>query len=329
MYDLLRLLADSTRVRILAALEDEELAVNELADVLEMSQSRISNHLRLLRGAALLRARRDGAWTFYRTALEENGDRDTLWSVVRHGLRGNAELEADVARRQRVLEKRRQRSRAHFARASETLDDLALATGTLREEIVAAAAPRECVVVDAGCGDGGLTEILADTFDRVFAFDHAPGRLAAARARTPHDTVTFAHGEIDAVPLADGTCDIVFLSLVLHHVPRIVDALREAWRVLRPGGRVVVADLAPHDEESMRRQRGDLRLGLDADRLLADLSAAGFDRPHARPARDRVLAGRAELCIFLADGTKPSLRRRQSKKSKPKPKTKQKTRSQA
>lgn len=313
MRDLLRLLSDPTRVRILAALEGEELAVNEIAEVLEISQSRVSNHLRLLRGADLLQARRDGAWTFYRTRIDEESAHASLWAAVRRGLRDDDELEADARRRRRVLEQRRKRSRTHFGRVNGTLGDLSLATGTLRDEIVAAAAPRDRVAVDAGCGDGGLTEVLADRFDRVVAFDHAPERLAAARERVGAPHVCFALGEVDAVPLADAACDVVFLSLVLHHVPRIPDAIEESWRILRPGGRLVVAELAPHDDEAMRRHGGDLRLGLDPEELLAELARVGFRRARAREARDRVLSGGAKLPIFLADGTKPARRRRTRK----------------
>jgi ArsR family transcriptional regulator len=305
---LLRLLADETRVRILAALDPAELAVNEIADVLGMGQPRISNHLRLLRNAGALKARREGAWTFYRNNLGDRPESAALWRAVQAAVRTDARLLSDEERRRAVLERRRERSRTHFAAAPQ--DGAALRLGCLREEIVAALAPQGLTVVDAGCGDGFLTEVLADRFARVIAVDHAPERLAAARARLAGKPVDLRLGEIDSLPLAAASADAVFLSLVLHHVPEVAAALKEARRVLRPGGRVVVADLAPHADESLRERLGDFRLGLDPDRLLADLAAAGFTNVRRLPVRDRFVPGRGRnLDLVLATGEHRGARR--------------------
>lgn len=311
MQNLLRLLSDSTRLRILAAVEDEELAVNEIAEVLKMSQSRISNHLRLLRGEEVLQTRRDGAWTFYRNVLQEGEDTAPLWAAVKQGVAEDAVLRADRKRRDSVLEQRRRRSREHFAQREAGAE---FDAGFFREEMLAALAPRQTVAVDAGCGDGYLTEALAERFDRVLAFDHSPERLAAARRRVSQPHVKFKNADVEHLPIAAGSCDALFLSLVLHHVPRIAASLAEAARVLRPGGRIVVADLAPHEEEAMREQMGDLRLGLDPDEIAADLSGAGFGNVEVRPARDRLVASpRKKLELFIATGEKPVA-------AKPKPK---------
>jgi len=246
MERFLRLLADPTRVRILAAVDPEELAVSEIADVLGMSQSRISNHLRLLRDAGALHGRREGHWTFYRNALTPSGAGSALWQVIRQGLAGDRRLRADKSRRDEVLRRRRLRSRTHFAARGHEAD---LEHLSLREEMLGCLVPEERTVVDAGCGDGYLTELLADRFHAVFAFDHAPERLSSARGRVDASNVRFAQAEVDALPLPGAASDTVFFSLVLHHVPQIAPALREAARILRPEGRLVVADLAPHEEE--------------------------------------------------------------------------------
>jgi ArsR family transcriptional regulator len=303
-----RLLADSTRLRILAALVPEELAVSEIAEVLAMGQPRISNHLALLREAGLLRARREGSRTFYRNALKDRPDRATLWQAVEALVKGEPSFAADAGRRQEVLERRRARSRSHFGATPE--GGTAFALGCVREEILSALAPRGWTVVDAGCGDGYLTELLVDRFERVIAIDHAPERIEAAKAKLKGRTVELRVGEVDALPLPASCADAVFLSLVLHHVPEVRGALREARRVLRPGGLVVVLDLAPHDEESLTDRLGDLRLGLDPEQLEADLAAAGFTNVRRLPVRDRLRADpRRNLDLILVTGEHRGTRR--------------------
>jgi SAM-dependent methyltransferase len=317
---LLRLLSDPTRLRILLAVEREELAVNEIADVLAMSQSRISNHLRLLKDGEALQGRRDGAWTFYRNALEEGGDGVALWQAIKEGLEGDPAFEEDAARRREVLERRRRRSREHFA-AGTNGNGVALEHGTLREEILAAFAPPELVVVDGGCGDGSLTEILAQRFARVLAFDHSPERLAAARRRVKGQNVTFRQAELDALPLPAGTADVCCLSMVLHHVPEIEPVLAEAARVLKASGRLVVADLAPHQDEALRERMGDLRLGVDPDRLAKAMRDSGFRRIRIQTAHDRLTVARGRnLDLILATGEhaprrKPTRKKKTRRKS--------------
>jgi len=309
---LLRLLGDPTRVRILAAVEPGELAVNEIADVLGMSQSRISNHLRLLRDAGALRGRREGSWTFYSNALPDSPETAALWRAVAAGMAHDAQLRSDAKRRRAVLDRRRRRSHEHFAAGAADDSGQAevfLEAGTLREEILAALAPAELSVVDAGCGDGFLTELLGERFRDVLGVDHVPRRIAVARGRVPATHVRFEEAELDALPVEAASRDAVFFSMVLHHVPEVAASLREAFRVLRPGGRVVVADLAPHDDESMRERMGDLRLGLDPERLVAAMEAAGFRSVRLLPVRDRLRVGRdRHFELILATGVRPQER---------------------
>ncbi|MCK6460940.1 MAG: methyltransferase domain-containing protein, partial [Planctomycetes bacterium] len=110
-------------------------------------------------------------------------------------------------------------------------------------------------------------------------------------------------GEVDALPVPAASADAVFLSLVLHHVPELRPVLLEARRVLRPGGRVVILDLAPHGEESLRESLGDLRLGLDPERLAAELLAQGFGNVRQLPVKDKLKAGpRRNLDLILVTG---------------------------
>ena len=174
-------------------------------------------------------------------------------------------------------------------------------------------------MVDAGCGDGFLTELLSERFAEVLAFDHSPERLAAARDRLRggHGHVRFEAGEVDALPLRANSTDALFLSMVLHHVPEIAAALKEARRVLRPGGCVVVADLAPHDEDSMRETMGDLRLGLDADTMSEAMHAAGFEQVRVLPVSDRLPIGRhRHLELILVAGRCPARRKNKRRTNK-------------
>ena len=318
MQRLLRLLSDPTRLRILAAVEGEELAVGEIADVLRMSQPRISNHLRLLKEAEALAGRREGAWTFYKNALSGQPERKDLWKAVREGLEGDVAFRADLARRTAVLEKRRSRSREYFSASSNgngtTVSERGLAQDTVREELLASLLPRNWKVLDAGCGDGYLTEALAARFAKVVAVDHSPERLALAKKRIHANGVEFHEAEIDALPLRASSVNAAFFSMVLHHVPLIADAAVEAFRVLKPGGFMAVADFAPHQEETMREEMGDLRLGLEPETIGAALKSAGFENVQLMPARDRFQHPRCgePLEMFLATGQKPA---RASKKS--------------
>ena len=302
MQRLLRVLSDRTRLRIWAALEGEGLAVGEIVEVLSMSQSRISNHLRLLKEADALDARREGAWTFYSNALDARPESSAVWTAVKQGLADEQDFRADLARRRTVLEKRRRRSREYFA-AKNGNRVTGLEHDSLREELIASLLPQEWTVLDVGCGNGSLTEALAARFDRVIAVDHAPERIATARRRLDGAEIDFRDGEADDLPVGDSEVDAVFFSLVLHHVPRIDDALREAHRVLRPGGRVAVADFSPHHDEAMRAEMGDLRLGLDPAAMADALKKAGFAEITTSPARDRFRTGRKNpLDLFLATG---------------------------
>ncbi len=300
------LVSDGTRARILAALEGHELAVGELARALALSQPRISNHLKLLRDAGAIEARREGTWTFYRASLEGDGERAALWQLLSRATRQEPLFRADAARRKGVLEARRRKSRAHFGSLSGKRSASGLESGLLHEELVSLLAPPGLTVVDAGCGEGHLAGTLAAHFDRVIAVDHSPARLRAARKRVPAGNVEFLRGELDALPLPDSGADALFLSLVLHHVPDPSSVLREAHRVLRPGGRLVIAELAPHGEEWTRRALGDLRLGLDPRTLEEALPRAGFLAPRVIPARDRLAVGRRPpLPIYLMGARRP------------------------
>ena len=314
VQELLKLLADECRVRLLVLLEEEELSVQELVEITGLGQSRVSRHLGLLRGAGLLRDRREGTWTFYQLDREANGQAlpAPLWKVVGGEFAATAQYSLDRAALERVRESRRERSRsAHDRLAGQwRMVGEDLVEGSLRAEALAALAAPDLVVADLGCGAGFFTQFLAERVTRVIAVDHSRAMLDEARKTIPDGTdVELRKGELDALPLADGEVDAVIANLVLHHVPEFGAVAAEIARVLRPGGVAVITDLMPHAEEWMRAEMGDPRLGIDPEVLAAAFREAPFARVERIPVNDKYrmksAGGRvARLDLFLLRVTK-------------------------
>lgn len=296
---LLRALGDPVRLRILGVLELEELSVGELTRALGLSQSRVSNHLRVLREHELLLERRVGTSTFLRTALSSApGGADApwaarLWSTLREGLPALAEHEADRARLGEVLAERRRESRDFFDRVAGEWDKrgASFATGQARQRAVASLLPRGLVLADLGCGTGYMARALGGLAGRLVCVDRSAGMLEEARARLAHlpsgVEVEFRAGELDDLPIATDELDGALAGMVLHHLPALDAPLREMRRAIRPGGTAVVLELAPHKEEWMHAELGDAHLGLDASDVVLAMRRAGFEHVHLEPVEDR------------------------------------------
>jgi ArsR family transcriptional regulator len=304
---LLKVLADPTRLRILGLLAREELSVGELARAVSMLQSRVSNHLKVLRECGLLEERREGASVLVRLA-RGNGQPDDLWSAVEARLASVEGHENDLRRLAQVLEARRQKSREFFDRVAPEWDKVGseFKRGLARWRAISSLIPRGLVVADVGCGTGYMARALVRVAERVICIDHSSAMLEQAKARLAGrlDRVEFREGELDRLPLVDGEVDAVFASLVLHHVPDMLAALREARRALKEGGRLVVTDLLPHRESWMSEAMADLRLGLDPTELRSKVERAGFGEAEVDVIDDvYVVEGpqgqRAELPLFL------------------------------
>jgi len=279
LANLLKVLADPTRLRILALLAREELSVGELARAVAMLQSRVSNHLKVLRECGMLEERREGSSVLVRFSRGQ-GIPDDLWGAVECRLGSIDGSGNDLKRLAQVLELRRKRSREYFDRVAPEWDVAghAFKRGLARWRALSCLIPRGLVVADVGCGTGYMARALVRVAERVICVDHSAAMLEQAKARlAAHaERVEFRQGELDRLPLRDGEVDAVFASLVLHHVPDLFAALRESRRVLAPGGLFVVTDLLPHNESWMTEAMADLRLGLDATELRSRLEKAGF-----------------------------------------------------
>jgi len=273
--------SDPTRVRILALLESEELAVQELMEVLGMAQSRVSRHLAILREAGLLTDRRDGTYVFYRFALPEGGAWRDTWQLVRAAIEHDATGERDRAALAQVLASRAASTRRFFDNVGPEWDVL---RGVFNDEVLRARAvsrlvPPNLCVADIGTGTGILAAELARLGLRVIAVDHSERMLAAAAAKlSPEERkrVDLRRGEASALPIGDAEVDAAFAHMVLHHVPSPAEAVREMARIVAPGGLVTIVDFVSHDREWMREELGVSWLGFDPDEVLGWLSDAGL-----------------------------------------------------
>jgi SAM-dependent methyltransferase len=277
-------LSDPTRVRILALLERQELAVHELMEVLGMAQSRVSRHLAILREAGLLHDRRDGTYVFYRFFAPESGPWHEAWALVSRSLRDDAAARRDAAALDRVIEARGARSRRFFESVGPEWDALrkVFDDDVLRARAVTRLVPPGLRVADIGTGTGILAIELARLGARVIAVDNSPRMLASAREKIEREGlqgVELREGEAHQLPIEDASLDGAFAHMVLHYLPAPGEAIREMARTVRPGGAVVVVDFERHEHEWMRDELGVTWLGFAPEEVAGWFRDAGLGDP--------------------------------------------------
>lgn len=285
VFDRLSALADQTRTRVLLVLERHELTVGELAAVLQLPQSTTSRHLRTLSDEAWVTSRAEGTSRYYSLGRLDASAR-RLWGAVREEVATSAAARHDTRRLERILADRRTRSQEFFSATAANW-------GRVREELFGGHADlvallglldEEATVADLGCGTGQFAATVAPFVGRVLAVDGSAAMLAAARRRlAPHENVVLRQGDLEALPLEDGEADLAVLLLVLHYLPHPAAALAEAARVVKPGGRLLVVDMMPHDREEYRQQMGHVWLGFSEAQLGGWLEPAGITRLVYRP----------------------------------------------
>jgi ArsR family transcriptional regulator len=274
---ILRAAADPSRLRILLLLKDEELSVAELQEILVMGQSTISTHLSQLKQAGLVEDRRIGKSNLYRLAPAGGGPLDEILIKARGEI---AEARTDHIAMRRVVKKRQDKMRAFFDSVAGRLGrDYVPGKSwkSLAEAFLRLLPPM--VIADLGAGDGSFALLLAQSATRVIAVDSSQKMLDVASeqaARNGVANVEFRLGDMEEVPIDDASVDLVFFSHSLHHAGHPERAVREAWRILRPGGRIVVLDLAKHRFEEARELYADEWLGFSEVEMEAMLSNAGF-----------------------------------------------------
>ena len=273
-------LADPIRARILALLDRHELSVGELCQALRLPQSTVSRHLKVLGDDGWLRARAEGTSRLYRMVDQLDAPSRTLWQLVREETGATSAARADTARADRILGARRERSREFFDSEAGKWD--ALRTELFGANAGLSALPAlfdsDWVVADLGAGTGALSGAIAPFVAKVIAVDESRAMLDAARQRLDGTrNVELRAGALEALPLDDAEADVALLLLVLHHAVDPAAVLAEAARVLKPGGRLLVVDMVPHEQADFRERMGHVWQGFSEDQLEAWMSRVGLD----------------------------------------------------
>ena len=281
-------LSDPTRLRLLRLLERHELGVVELCDILQLPQSTVSRHLKVLGDQKWVRSRREGTTRLYRMILDElTAPARRLWLLAREQTDEWATLRQDELRLDRVLRAREaEDSQTFFAGAAAEWDKLRaeLYGDAFTTQAMLSLLPRDYVVADLGCGTGQVTAALAPHVKHVIAVDNSAAMLKAAKKQTADlANVDLRRGELTELPIEAGACDAALLLLVLSYVPDPATALSEMSRVLKPGAKAIVVDLVPHDRDDFRRRMGQQRLGFERNEFEHLMVTAGFEPPTVRP----------------------------------------------
>jgi ubiquinone/menaquinone biosynthesis C-methylase UbiE len=279
----LKAAGETTRLRILALLGEAELTVSELTDILRQSQPRISRHLKLLSEAGLVERFREGSWAFFRL-----GERGGSAALARELIGRLDPEDATVARdRERLANVRAARAaaaQAYFGRHAAEWDrirKLHVADEAVEAAIRGALADRPFrSLLDLGTGTGRMLELFGPEIERGVGLDLSHDMLALARARL--DRAGLRHcsvrqGDIYDLALPKDSFDLIIIHQVLHFLDDSGRAIQEAARVLRPGGRLLVVDFAPHDLEFLRDEHAHRRLGFAPEMVAQWLQAAGLD----------------------------------------------------
>jgi ubiquinone/menaquinone biosynthesis C-methylase UbiE/DNA-binding transcriptional ArsR family regulator len=280
---MLKAAGESTRLRILALLAEAELTVSDLTEILRQSQPRLSRHLRLLAEAGLVERFREGSWAYFR--MGENGSQaDVARAMISRLDATDPVIARDRERLAAVRTARATTAQSYFRRHAAEWDrirKLHVADTAVEEAIRTALANKPTrSLLDLGTGTGRMLELFAADIERGLGLDLSLDMLAIARERLDRaglKTCSVRQGDIYDLALPRDSFDVVIIHQVLHFLDDGPRAIREAVRVLRPGGRLLVVDFAPHDLEFLRDEHEHRRLGFAPETVTQWLEAAGLD----------------------------------------------------
>jgi len=274
---------EPTRLRILALLAEAELTVSDLTEILRQSQPRLSRHLRLLTEAGLVDRSREGSWAFFRLG-ERGGTAELARTLIGRLKTDDVIVLRDRERLAAVRANRAATAQNYFRRHAAEWDRirrLHVADAAVESAIRAALADKPIrSLLDLGTGTGRMLELFGPDIERGLGLDLSLDMLALARARLDRAGLkhcSVRHGDIYDLALPRDSFDVVIIHQVLHFLDDSARAIAEAARVLRPGGRLLVVDFAPHDLEFLREEHAHRRLGFAAEMVTQWLEAAGLD----------------------------------------------------
>ncbi len=278
----LRSLADPTRLRLLLLLREEELSVAEIQEILGMGQSRISGHLAHLRQSRLVTDRRAGKNIYYKLAADPgNSARQQIMALVEAGAQELPEASNDRTALELVLKKRRDKTREYFNKLAGRFGRSYCPGRSwkgLAQMLLTLVPP--VMVADLGAGEGMLSQLLAKRAKKVIAVDNSDkmvefgSNLAREHGFT---NLEYRLGDIQDPPIRAGTIDLAVFSQALHHAPTPGKAINASYRILKPGGRILILDLLAHNFEQARDLYADLWLGFSEVELHQLLKTAGFE----------------------------------------------------
>jgi ArsR family transcriptional regulator len=279
--EILQVLSDSTRLRMLRLLKEEELSVAELQEVLDMGQSRISSHLSLLRRYNMVSIRKEGKKTFYTLAI----DQSKQFELVRLALSTDSNEEfwgTDMSALQRIADRRRRASERYF-------DEVACRFGKnyvpgrswdAIGHFLLRLVPK-IIIADLGAGEGVISQLLAERAKKVYCIDRSKSMVRIGLELSKKNSLSnlvYKVGDLEKVPLADGSVDLALMSQSLHHAEHPEVALQEAHRILKAGGQVIIIDLKQHQFEKARDLYGDRWLGFAENELYKSIKDCGFQK---------------------------------------------------
>ncbi|MGF0538604.1 ArsR/SmtB family transcription factor [Agrobacterium sp. ES01] len=282
LVELLKAVGEPTRFRLLMLLSAGDLTVTDLTEILGQSQPRISRHLKLLGEAGLIERYQEGAWAYFR--LTQDGDAAALIQTLLASTKSDdAVLNRDGERLAAVKRNRAERAQSYFSRNASEWDELRrlhvdddLVESALLKLVGGEGADS---MLDLGTGTGRILQLLSDTYRRGVGIDASRDMLSVARANLDKAGVLKAsvrQGDILNLPLDGNEFDLVVIHQVLHFLVHPELALNEAARMLKPGGRLVVIDLAPHSLDYLREEHAHERLGFSHSMMSEWLSRANF-----------------------------------------------------
>ncbi|MCR4266078.1 metalloregulator ArsR/SmtB family transcription factor [Nitratireductor sp. ZSWI3] len=283
MVDTLKAAAETSRLRILMLLSQGDLTVTDLTEILSQSQPRVSRHLKLLLEAQLIVRYQEGSWAYFRLS-DQDAAREFVDGVVARLDRGDPVIDRDLERLAAIKRRREERAAEYFSRNAASWDEirsLHVPDKAVEEGLRKLVGERPFQsMVDLGTGTGRLLELFAPLYQRGVGVDLSREMLAVARANLDRAGIANAQvrlGDIGAPPVERDAHDLVTIHQVLHYLDRPGVAINEAARLLRPGGRLVIVDFAPHALEFLRDEHAHMRLGIADGQIAEWLDEAGLD----------------------------------------------------